>query len=137
MSMLNIIDSVAVNVILLLIIVISTLCCIGIHIGNRMVRSIRMKKLKSLREWYIKDGRKLTTPNLIEYMKPPELKHDSGICSQGSYCDLYCIQWCIPEEFTKGWLVAKGYDPSTLQSLSKVWDDLIDDYFYGNWIDKL
>lgn len=62
-------------------------------------------------------------------MKPRELRHDSGIRSQGSYTYVYNVEWCIPSDFVNGWLEA--FELCELKST--YCSAIVDCYYYGNY----
>lgn len=89
----------------------------------------RTRKLLYIRENYMLTGEKLGSPQLIEIMKPRELRHDSGIRSQGSYTYMYNVEWCIPRDFVNGWLEA--FELCELKST--YCSAIADCYYYGNY----
>ena len=98
------------------------------HVRNHSIKK-RVHKLSAIRDC----EKELSVSAIIEYMRPPELREDSGIKSQGSYCRMYCVMWCIPEDFQYGWLCAKHKTMSELRTNASLQDEIIKDYFYGEW----
>lgn len=91
----------------------------------------RKRKLDAIRATYAENHEVPSINTLTEYMKPTQLWRDTGVFSQGYHRYKYHIYWCIPKEFIRGWILAKGLSFDEFWSSGKHQHKLVVDYYFG------